>query len=105
MIPLTLRATRWGDDGVHLELDGEIDMANVDDLHARILAELDDRTRVLVIDLARVTYLDTLGLRLLVKLAGLPQPALTVVAPPGSIAAHLLAITDLAGHLGVAPEP
>ena len=57
------RTTRDG--SVVITLQGEIDMATVDGLEAR-LAEICDREPAVTVDLRRVGFLDCLGLRLLV---------------------------------------
>lgn len=55
------------DDSVHVALAGEFDMANVPELE-RILHEALERRSHLVIDLERVTFMDSQMLHLLVRL-------------------------------------
>ena len=63
----SLRVSR-DEDVVIAVLDGEIDMANAQDLFGRITAALDNRARGLVLDLSTTRYLDSSGLQALLDL-------------------------------------
>ncbi|MBM7786554.1 STAS domain-containing protein [Tenggerimyces flavus] len=84
---------------------GEIDAATTPALRDVLLAVLADRPTALVIDLSRVSFLDSVCLGALVGAAG--RAALAdctfALANPTPIAARLLAITALDRALTVAP--
>jgi len=53
---------------VDAALSGEIDLSTVDELEGRLRGSLDGGPPLLVIDLRQVTFLDSSGLRLLLRL-------------------------------------
>ena len=59
-------------DGVLVaQLVGEIDLSNVDDVRALLIARVAQDTGALVLDLTDTTYLDSTGVRLLFELTQL----------------------------------
>jgi len=57
-------------DGVLVaHLVGEIDLSNVDEVRALVIARASQETGALVLDLTETTYLDSTGVRLLFELA------------------------------------
>jgi anti-anti-sigma factor len=57
-------------DGVLVaHLVGEIDLSNVDEVRALIIARVSQETGAVVLDLTTTTYLDSTGVRLLFELA------------------------------------
>lgn len=50
-------------------LRGEIDLSNVEDLRARLVAAVSHDAESMVLDLTETTYLDSTGVRLLFELA------------------------------------
>lgn len=58
------------DDLVVVSIDGEIDLANASDLEGEILGAVPNGAAGLVLDLGRLTYLDSRGVRLLLSVAG-----------------------------------
>ena len=99
-------AVREAGGRVRIVIEGEIDGSNTDALRRRIEDEADGAPAV-AIDLAGVAYIDSQGLRLLLHVAqdldGDPH-GLTLVAPAGSFAAELLAITRIADVVPVVRE-
>lgn len=80
-------------------LVGEVDLSNVQAMHARLEGVVSNRARGLVVDLSQVTYLDSTGLRLLFRLArqlGDRQQVLRLVLPEGSPIDRVLAIGGIA---------
>ena len=78
-------------------LSGEVDLSNVAHVEQELTAAVAG-TRAVVIDLTRVEYMDSQGVRLLHALAGRlgDEGVETVlVAPPHSVAGELLALTGL----------
>jgi anti-sigma B factor antagonist len=56
-------------DGVLVaHLTGEVDLSNVDEIRALIIARVSQETGALVLDLTGTTYLDSTGVRLLFEL-------------------------------------
>jgi anti-sigma B factor antagonist len=50
-------------------VDGEIDLSNVDEIRALVVAAVGHDVEHLILDLTRTTYLDSTGVRLLFELA------------------------------------
>lgn len=63
---LTITQERLAD-GVAITLAGEIDLARSPELRLRLREEVDGSPRRLVIDLAKVTYMDSSGVATLVE--------------------------------------
>jgi len=87
-----LRVSR-DDDVVIAALDGEVDLANAQEVFGRITAALDNRARGLVLDLSTTRYLDSSGLQALLELARRTRSRgqeLRVVAPLDSAPRRLL---------------
>jgi anti-sigma B factor antagonist len=64
---LTFRSERVGDE-VTLTVGGEIDLATAESLYERASALVDASARVLALDLADVTFCDSLGVAALVRI-------------------------------------
>ena len=63
-----LRVERHDRDGVpHLELVGELDLSTVDPLKLRLELVERDEPEAIVVDLRRVTFMDSMGLGILVS--------------------------------------
>lgn len=78
-------------------IEGEIDLSNVGEIGDQ-LEEIANRVVSLVLDLTRAEYLDSQALLLLHRLASGHRSGdyeLTIVAPAGSVAASLFAITGM----------
>ncbi len=89
--------------GATLELAGEVDLACVDDLAARLDAVIDTRTGTIAVDLSRVTFLDSSGLKSLVSAHRRLQAEgrrLTVRAPSAAVF-RVLQLSGVAAFLGV----
>ncbi|MFL5797887.1 MAG: STAS domain-containing protein [Actinomycetota bacterium] len=79
--------------GIH----GEVDMSNAGELGAAISAAVPNGTRELVVDLTGTTYLDSVGISLLLRLAarlGSRRQTLRVVVPAET---PIRAVLELAG--------
>jgi anti-anti-sigma factor len=79
---------------------GEIDLGNAQVVRHAIETAMADAD-IRAVDLTEVTYIDSQGARLLAELAAAGGARLVVVAPRGSTAGDLLAITGLAEHFVV----
>jgi len=78
-------------------LVGEIDMANATDIELDI-ERRSGRGTDIVIDLARVSFIDSAGIAVLNRLAARQLgggSTLVIVAPPGGFARRVLEIVDL----------
>lgn len=102
-----LRIERWNRGGVtHLALVGELDLSTIDPLKLRLeLVERED-PKTMVIDLSRVTFMDSMGLgillshRLRAKQAG---RGFVLVAGPDEVQA-VFDITGVRHHFDWAEE-
>jgi anti-anti-sigma factor len=86
------------DGRVVVSLSGEIDLENAGRARNRIVRELTDVRRGVVLDLTGVSYLDSAGVRLLFDLAGRlreRRQQLAVVAPLQSLARDVLRVVSL----------
>ena len=92
------------DDVAVLVVEGEIDASNTPELEAELRAMLSNASFAVVVDVSRVSYLDSAGLNTLAVLhreLDTRQQRLHVVAPQTSRAGRLLAITHLDSVLSV----
>jgi anti-sigma B factor antagonist len=87
-----------------VELSGEIDVSNASELSNRISERTAEVAGGLALDLTRVDYLDSSGLRMLLNLASTLADhgrELQVVVPQGSFIASLMETTGVDGILSV----
>jgi len=88
---------------VVVRLRGEIDLSNVEELHARIHREVRGAP-LAVVDLTAVEYIDSQGLRLLKRLSDQLESEgsrLEVVAPPDSVARDVLEMTRMSDDITI----
>jgi len=86
------------DDVVIARLDGDIDLANTPTLSATILEAIPNDALGLVVDLAAVRYIDSVGIRMLftfVRSLHASRQGMAVAVPPESPVRKLLKITHL----------
>jgi stage II sporulation protein AA (anti-sigma F factor antagonist) len=84
-----------------IRLSGEVDLSNADSLHTRIERAIEGCPHV-IIDLSAVEYLDSQGLRLLIRLAqklAAADAKLELVAPPNSVARDVLELTHITDEI------
>lgn len=82
-----------------LHADGEVDMHNADDLAAALRAPRVAAARAVILDLIRVPFMDSSGLRVLL-LACEEQPGgFALVLSPGSPVRRLLELTEVAERI------
>jgi anti-sigma B factor antagonist len=85
-----------------VRLEGEIDLARVDELRPLLVASVGRADPGLVLDLSRVEYLDSAGIHLLHELgrtlAGRGQ-RLRLTAAPGAAVLRLLELVELAASV------
>jgi anti-anti-sigma factor len=87
-------------------VEGEIDSANADELRAALSEKLTRENAGMVIDLAQVTYLDSVGVELLFDLARrlrTHRQRLRIVAPPGAPMRRVLDLCDISQTAAVDP--
>lgn len=90
-----------------VELRGELDVSNADDLRERLLAIIgEDRTSSLILDLSRLSFMDSTGISVLVaaerrahELGGTIS-----LADPQKIVARVLHFTNLDRHFRIYPR-
>jgi anti-anti-sigma factor len=87
-------------------VEGEVDLANVDEVSSSIEGSVANGALGLVLDLSDVTYLDSAGLRVLYRLNRHlqdRQQELRVVVPPNAVTYSLLVIAGFVGTVAVFP--
>jgi len=88
-------------------LVGEVDLSNVEDLGDRLEQAVSNRAHGLILDLSRVTYLDSTGVRLIYRLArklGDRQQRLRLVVPDESRIRRVLQLAGVASVAQVVPD-
>jgi anti-anti-sigma factor len=87
-----------------IRIDGDVDLANAYDIDHRVSAAYRPEVDHVVVDLGGTTYLDSVGLAMLVRLSSrlaAARTALTVVAPPESAAHRVIALSGLVAELAL----
>ena len=82
---------------VHARLRGELDMETVDAIRARLGAAITSGTTALVVDLSRVSFMDSSGVELLFRLRvqlDMRQMVLRIVLPRDSPIRRTLEVSD-----------
>lgn len=101
-----LRVERSNRDGVpYLELIGEVDLSTVDPLKLRLELAERDEPETIVVDLRRVTFMDSIGLGVLVShhlRAGQAGRRLVLVQGPRAIQ-DLFELTGMQDHFDWVP--
>jgi anti-sigma B factor antagonist len=91
-----------GPDGV-LFLSGELDMETAAELQGEALSYVDGQPEV-VLDLSELTFIDSTGIRALLRLADVKAPARLVLRHPRSNVSEVLRIVRIES-LGIKVEP
>jgi anti-anti-sigma factor len=96
-------AVRHEDSGTVIDIAGELDMSNADHLSAAVTAELDKGPERVVLDLAELTFCDSLGLRTLLLLSRNAQAQQTFLAlrNPSPFFTRMLQITGVESALNI----
>lgn len=87
--------------------EGELDLANVDDLQRVIKQHVAGDVSAVVIDLSRVGFLDSSGVEMLFRLQDaleMRQIDLALVIPRGALIRRAIEIADRTGTLAVSEE-
>lgn len=98
MSQATVDVQEEGGGRVQIVLDGEIDLANVTDVENQIHAALHNQVTVVIVDLTDVDYIDSAGVRLLVKLASrlrILRIDFRINVPADSVARRVVELTGL----------
>lgn len=85
--------------GLVLALGGELDLASLPDVSAQLDALLDSERRPVRLDLADLTFMDSSGVTLLVRIANHAESVRTVHARQP--VRRVLEVLGLAGRLGL----
>ena len=89
-----------------LSLNGELDIATSTELDERLQAMLDDSSEDLIIDLSALSFMDSMGLQVLLRARrklGRQERRLVLICPPGPIL-RLLVVTNLDNAFNVHPD-
>jgi anti-anti-sigma factor len=100
-------AVSFDDDAVVLRCSGELDVASVPKLHAVLEAVYEDGVRAIVIDLERLTFMDSQGVAMLLrcwKHTSRHGKRLEVRNPSGTVA-RVLDLTGLRRIIDIVPAP
>jgi anti-anti-sigma factor len=93
----TLGLVRDAQGGVHAQLAGELDMASVPDVRARLDAALSEGVQELSLDLSGLTFMDSAGVELLFRLRedlAVRQVPLRLYVPEDALIRRTLEVTD-----------
>nr|WP_184080565.1 STAS domain-containing protein [Nocardiopsis mwathae] len=105
-MPALTITTRNHDDGLVITLDGEIDMATEEQFHQAVLDSVGTRpySRV-VLDCARLGFIDSSGLRVLIQSHKIAKEHYTgvFIAAPTDRVARLLHVTRINTRIPVFP--
>ena len=91
---------------VRIVVTGEVDLSNAETVEGAIVAAISNEATEVTLDISRVGYLDSAGLRILYALAArleILQITLQVEAPHGSVARHVIELTGLASVVNLTP--
>jgi len=91
---------------VHIHLSGEIDLENASTVDEQICAAVSGQPTAVSVDLTNLTYVDSVGIRLLFDLASHLQKsniALSLIAPFESPARRLIQFSGLGSLVALSP--
>lgn len=106
MEPTAFVSARADGGHVYIVVSGEIDLSNADDIERDIAHAIPNHITSASIDLTDVTYIDSVGMRLLFSLAAqlrTAQIGLTIVAPENSPARRIVEISGLPAVVAIEP--
>jgi anti-anti-sigma factor len=95
------------DGGFEAALSGEIDLSTVGELQERLQPSLDDNPKLIVLDLRQVSFLDSSGLRLILRLNKRQEESggRLVIVRGGRRVARVFEITGVDGELEQVDDP
>ena len=103
--PTPLLKSEYEDGRLVIVLSGEIDLSNAETLETRIGQAIQvANVQEVVIDLTAIDFIDSRGLRLLMRISTAVAgraATLAVIAPPDSVARSVLDMTRMSDELAV----
>jgi stage II sporulation protein AA (anti-sigma F factor antagonist) len=90
----------------HLVLTGEVDLDNAPFIESKILTAVTNEMTAVTCDLSGITYIDSVGMRVLFLLASRLEREhvpLAIVADPGSLARRVIELSGLASLASLRP--
>ena len=93
-------------DGVVIRLSGEIDLENSATVESQLHEAISNKTPSVVLELGDVSYIDSVGMRILFSLAATLDALsirLTISAPHGSTARRVMELSGLEAVATLAP--
>ena len=88
-------------DGVVIMLSGEIDLSNVETVREKIEPTVAKRAQQVVFDLRELTFMDSSGIALLLRIAALSQSVR--IRKPSALVRRMIDATGLADVLPIEP--
>jgi anti-anti-sigma factor len=89
-------------------LDGELDMSNADELGAALAQRMPNEAQGLVLDLSRLSYMDSAGIQLVYELLERLKDRgqqMRLVVPRGCPVSHALHLANVPRTVGVVESP
>lgn len=96
--PLGTVRTSLGEDSVTVTVSGEIDLSNAAEVEEQLVAAIPNQVHAATLDLSDVEYIDSIGMRILFRLAAqldTAQISLTLRAPLDSPARRVIEVAGL----------
>jgi anti-anti-sigma factor len=103
-IEVEIRAVDGGREIAFLRPRGEIDLANSDQLAAALTAPAAARSDGIVLDLSRVSFMDSSGLRVSLTAAKERGDAFATIVEQGSAVGSLVELVDVGERLNVVAD-
>lgn len=104
--PTVFVSSRMEDGHVSVALSGEIDLSNADNVERDVARAIPNHATSASIDLTKVTYIDSVGMRLFFNLAARLRTAqieMRIIAPVTSPARRIVEISGLTAVVAVEP--
>jgi anti-sigma B factor antagonist len=87
--------------GVTLQIGGELDLASVEEVREHIDAAMEQSTPAMIIDLGRLTFMDSTGIALLIQVANSVDEI--EVRNPSAAVRRVIEVTGLTKRFGMDP--
>ena len=99
--------TRTEDESIHIALSGEIDLANAATVEDELRAAISHQPSAVLVDLTNLTYMDSVGIRILFALVSRLKPLQimpTLIVPLDAPIRRLIEIAGFETFVCLRPE-